>query len=74
MTYRPLRGDSPHLETTVAAVHRPDGPDAAVQQVLMLLGTAERPDVESPKTAPKTRSARRAANTPGSLPSDELPR
>ncbi|MGW1865999.1 LysR family transcriptional regulator [Streptomyces mauvecolor] len=73
VTYRPLRGDSPHLETTVAAVHRPDGPDAAVQQVLRLLGTAGRPHDESPKSAPKARSPRRAANTPGSLPSGELP-
>ncbi|WP_327071182.1 hypothetical protein OG500_36620 [Kitasatospora sp. NBC_01250] len=33
MTCRPLRGDSPYLESAVAAVHRPDTSDAAVEQV-----------------------------------------
>ncbi|MFI6051553.1 LysR family transcriptional regulator [Streptomyces violascens] len=74
VTYRPLRGDSPHLETTVAAVHRPDGPDAAVQQVLSLLGTAERPDGENPKSVPEARSPRRAAHASSSRPPEELPR
>lgn len=39
VTYRPLRGASPHLETAVAAVHRPDGPDAAVQQALRMFAS-----------------------------------
>ncbi|GAA1937676.1 LysR family transcriptional regulator [Kitasatospora viridis] len=41
---RPLDGDSPHLETTVAAVHRPEQPDAATRQVLRLLGIATATD------------------------------
>ncbi|TQF04205.1 LysR family transcriptional regulator [Kitasatospora acidiphila] len=37
VTYRPLRGDSPYLETRVAAVHRSGGSDAAVRKVLGML-------------------------------------
>ncbi|MGC0312383.1 hypothetical protein [Kitasatospora acidiphila] len=37
VTYRPLRGDSPYLETTVAAIHRSGSPDAAVREVLGML-------------------------------------
>ncbi|MEU3711212.1 LysR family transcriptional regulator [Streptomyces catenulae] len=37
VVHRPLHGASPYLETTIAAVHRADGPDAAVRQVLELL-------------------------------------
>jgi DNA-binding transcriptional LysR family regulator len=35
--YRPLRGDSPYLESTVAALHRADGQDAAVRRLLEIL-------------------------------------
>ncbi|KOV60558.1 LysR family transcriptional regulator [Streptomyces sp. MMG1121] len=40
VTYRPLHGDGTHLETTVAAVHRPDGHDAAVEQILRMSSEA----------------------------------
>ncbi|MCB5911937.1 LysR family transcriptional regulator [Streptomyces pinistramenti] len=54
VTYRPLRGDSPHLETAVAAVHRPDGPDAAVQQVLSVFAATGLPDSRRPEIRPAT--------------------
>ncbi|MFF9481823.1 LysR family transcriptional regulator [Streptomyces sp. NPDC014733] len=44
VVHRPLHGDSPYLETAVAAVHRADGPDAAVHQVLKLLDDCHAPD------------------------------
>ncbi|MFE7314385.1 LysR family transcriptional regulator [Streptomyces sp. NPDC057555] len=54
VVYRPLHGDSAYLETAVAAVHRPDGPDAAVQQLLRLFGAFARPDSDGtePGAAP----------------------
>lgn len=52
VTYRPLHGDSPYLETAVAAVHRSDGPDAAVQQVLKLIDACDLPTDADPPTGP----------------------
>lgn len=48
-TYRALRGASPYLETGVAAVHRSDGPDAAVRQVLGMLGAFDLSDGGRPE-------------------------
>lgn len=42
IAFVPLRGSSPHLETTVAAVHRPDA-DAAVLRLLDLIQRHARP-------------------------------
>ncbi|AJC60901.1 MULTISPECIES: LysR substrate-binding domain-containing protein [Streptomyces] len=42
IAFVPLRGSSPHLETTIAAVHRPDA-DAAVLRLLDLIQRHARP-------------------------------
>ncbi|MFB7665266.1 LysR family transcriptional regulator [Kitasatospora sp. NPDC056138] len=39
VVHRPLRGSSPHLRTAIAAVHRSDSGDAAVQRVVGLFGS-----------------------------------
>ncbi|MFH8553772.1 LysR family transcriptional regulator [Streptomyces celluloflavus] len=57
VTCRPLRGASPYLETAVAAVHRPDGPDAAVQQVLGMLASFDLPDSDRPESGQGTPSS-----------------
>lgn len=41
VVHRPLRGDSPYLTSTVAAVHRGSDPDAAVRRLLEILTTLE---------------------------------
>ncbi|MER7770461.1 LysR family transcriptional regulator [Kitasatospora sp. NPDC096140] len=41
VVHRPLLGGSPYLESTIAAVHRPDGPDAAVHRLLEILAALE---------------------------------